>query len=164
MNGLLESILIFFLLTAIVTLGSGRIVSCIRLVAAQGAILGLLPLVAHDSISMRLWFLAITTFSIKGVLLPWLLMKARSQANVPREVEPFVGFGTSILVGLAMLAISFWIGITFTFATAPNFTAVHADFILWNLIRIVLNHKSSQSHHAGAWLSHFREWDLCLLA
>lgn len=108
MNGLLETGLILVLLTILVMLGSSRIIFCIRLLAVQGAALSILPLAIHTDEGIRAWVLAAIVFAIKGLLLPWLLLKARRQADVPREAEPLIGFETSILCGAAMLAASFW--------------------------------------------------------
>jgi len=108
MNGLLQPSLILVLLTMFAVLGSSRIVFCIRLLAIQGVALCLFPLVTHNDAGIMVWLLVAATFSIKGILLPWLLLRARRKAEVHREVEPFIGFGVSIMFGVAMLATSFW--------------------------------------------------------
>ncbi len=109
LNRFLEPSLILVLLTMLMVLGSSRIVFCIRLLAIQGAALSFLPLVIHSDVGLSVWLLVSATCVIKGILLPWLLLRARRKADVHREVEPFIGFGASILMGVAMLAASFWI-------------------------------------------------------
>ncbi len=109
MSELVNSCLILVILTMLTTLGASRIVFCIRTLAVQGMVLSLLPLAAHSSHEPRTWILVLATFTIKGIVLPWLLQRARREADVPREVEPYVGFGASILFGVMLVAVSFWV-------------------------------------------------------
>ena len=47
--------------------------------------------------------------ALKGAVFPWLLLRALRGARVRREVEPFVGYVSSILVGMAAFGLSLWI-------------------------------------------------------
>lgn len=105
-----DLILIFLILPNFVFLGSSRLQSCIRTLALQGFMLGLLPLVGGgEALSIRLVLLAVVSMALKGVLLPHFLDRAMRKANVRREVEPFVGFNISIFIGILALAFSFWL-------------------------------------------------------
>jgi hydrogenase-4 component E len=90
-------------LSNLMLVGSSRIGVCIRFVALQGVLLGLLPLTLHH------WFLAAASIAIKGTVFPWLLFRAMREANVRREVEPYVGFSSSLLIGVAALGVSSWL-------------------------------------------------------
>jgi hydrogenase-4 component E len=68
--------------------------------------MSLLPLAVPENA----WLFTLGTFAIKGVLLPWLLLRARRQADVYREENPIVGFGSSLAVGVLMLAGAFALG------------------------------------------------------
>ena len=104
-------ILVLVVLTNLKLLGSSRLGASIRVVAAQGVMLGLLPVLAHvHELSLHLAALAVGTVALKGVVFPWLLFRALREAEVTREVEPYVGYITSILVGLMALAAAFWLG------------------------------------------------------
>ncbi|HBV95290.1 MAG TPA: hypothetical protein DEG26_11575, partial [Chloroflexi bacterium] len=46
---------------------------------------------------------------LKGVVFPWLLLRALRSAEVDREVEPFVGPIASLLAGVAALGVSLWL-------------------------------------------------------
>jgi hydrogenase-4 component E len=109
MNVLLDAAMVLVPLTTLMTLASSRLVFCIRLVALQGMVLALLPFGMPDGFGWRAWFLVVGTLAVKGFLLPRLLLRTRRQADVPREVEPYVGFGASIVAGVLMLAASFWL-------------------------------------------------------
>ncbi|MGA2180913.1 MAG: NADH-quinone oxidoreductase subunit K [Verrucomicrobiota bacterium] len=106
-----DLILVLVVLTNLKLLGSSRLGASIRVVAAQGVMLGLLPVLAHmHELSLHFAAMAVGTIILKGMVFPWLLFRALREAEVTREVEPYVGYITSILIGLAALAASFWLG------------------------------------------------------
>jgi len=106
-----DYVLIAVVLTNLTLLGSSRLRACIRAFAIQGAFVSVLPLLApgHGP-TLRVIAFAALVAAIKALVFPWLLERAVRQANVPREVEPFVGFTTSLLVGVALLGASLWLG------------------------------------------------------
>jgi len=112
MTHLLDMDIVLVILTTIIFLGSSRIEFCIRLVTFQGIMLGIIPIIIPnipDGDAGYIILMAIITISIKGVILPWLLFRAWREANVSREVEPYVGFGASLIIGVVLLGISFFL-------------------------------------------------------
>jgi hydrogenase-4 component E len=106
-----DLILVLAVLTNMKLLGSSRLGACIRVVAVQGILLGLLPLAANPhTATFRLALLASGSMLLKGIVFPRLLFRALREADVSREVEPFVGYAASLLVGVGCLAVSFWLG------------------------------------------------------
>lgn len=111
MNLWIDTLLIFLVLTNLALLGTSRIAACIRTVALQGVLLGVLPLVVPiHGFSWRYLLLAVGSVLIKGWGFPWLLSRALREANVRHEVDPYVGYPLSILIGVFSLAISVWFG------------------------------------------------------
>jgi hydrogenase-4 component E len=106
----IESALVLLILTNLMALGSSRLRTCIRAVAAQGIILGLLALVARGAPTPHAVFLGAGSIVLKGLLLPWLLFRARRQANVRREPRPYVGYQASIVAGVGAMGVSLWLG------------------------------------------------------
>jgi hydrogenase-4 component E len=105
-----DSILILFALSSLRLLGSSRLSGCIRIVAFQGILLGLLTLVVHrHELSLRPLALATAIVGLKGVAFPWLLARVLRDAEVRREVEPFVSYTVSLLIGTLALALSLWL-------------------------------------------------------
>jgi hydrogenase-4 component E len=105
-----DLILILVVLTNLKLLASSRLGACIRTTAAQGILLGLLPWFEHSpSAPWRVAGLAVGSMALKGMVFPWLLFRALREAAVTREIEPYVGYLTSILMGVVGLAISFWV-------------------------------------------------------
>jgi len=102
-------ILVLVVLTNLKLLGSSRLGASIRVVAAQGVVLGLLPILAHlHELSLRFALLAAGTIAIKGVVFPWLLFRAVREAEVTRQIEPYVGYVASLIAGVLALGVSFW--------------------------------------------------------
>ncbi|MEI6970231.1 MAG: NADH-quinone oxidoreductase subunit K [bacterium] len=110
MHNTTDNIMAVLMLINLALTASSRLNLCISLVSLQGVALGFLPLFSHNGLNLRTAFLAVVVVAMKGVVFPRLLMRAVRGANVRREVEPFVGYGASILVGILLLGISFWVG------------------------------------------------------
>lgn len=110
MNSPSSVILILVILANLLLLGTGRLRSCIRMVAVQGATIGLLPLlVSSGAFSLRLTLVAAVSVALKGFVFPRLLLRAMRSANVRHEVDPVIGHAASILAGLVLTGASFWI-------------------------------------------------------
>ena len=85
----------------LLALGSSRLPSVIRAVAMQGMTLGVIPLLLEAHFDWRVAFIAVVTVAVKGFVIPNLLGRAMRSANIDREVEPFIGFVPSLLLGAA---------------------------------------------------------------
>jgi hydrogenase-4 component E len=106
-NPWLDTILVLLILTNLHMLGSSRISACIRTVAVQAVLLGLISLLAQPgNVGIRLLLLALVSMVIKAGFLPWLLRRAVREVGVQTEVEPIVGFTTSLLLGLGLLGVA----------------------------------------------------------
>ena len=114
MNTVNEIIVALFLLSGLIFLTSSRLLHCIRIVAFQGILLGILPLAICNwdilGENTNMLSVAIINIGVKGIALPWLLIKAMRKANVPRELEPMVGYSTSLLIGLVIVGAAFFFG------------------------------------------------------
>ena len=107
MSGAAELLLILVVLASFAVLGTARLSTCVRAVAAQGVLLGLTPLVLFPGWSAHRVVLSVGTIVIKGFVVPRFLLWAMREAAVRREVEPRIGYVTSLLLGTAVLAIVF---------------------------------------------------------
>lgn len=107
----IDALIVLLVLTNLRLLGSSRLMACVRIVAVQGIVLGLLPLLAGaDGPDLRMLLVAAASISLKGVVFPWLLLRALRDASVRREVEPFVGYTLSMLAGIGLLVGALWLG------------------------------------------------------
>lgn len=101
---------VLLILSCLWLLGSSRLHVAIRVVAIQGILLGVLPIVrSMGDIGFGIWILGLSTIVSKGILLPWLMNTCVRLSGIRREIEPFVGFGPSLLCGTALLGLAVWI-------------------------------------------------------
>lgn len=101
--------MLVLIVSNLLLLGFSQLRSCIRAVALQGIALGALPLLASaDGLAFAL-LLSVITIGLKGVVFPRLLLGALREADVRREVEPYVGYAASMLIGFLFLAVSAWL-------------------------------------------------------
>ncbi|MBI3785159.1 MAG: hydrogenase [Deltaproteobacteria bacterium] len=105
-----DTTLVFLALSSLLLLGSSRLSRCVRIVAFQGVLLGVLTMaVAQHDPSLRTIFFALAIVALKGVGFPWLLSRVLRESEVHREVDPLVGYIVSMLLGTLTLALSFWL-------------------------------------------------------
>jgi len=145
-SSLVDPILVFVVLVNLTLLGLSRLAACIRLSAAQGMALGVLPLlVATHGIGVRVVLLSIAMFVLKGIIFPRFLLRAIRSAEVRHEVEPIVGYTASILLGIVILALSFWMASRFVLphpVASPLVLPLALATILIGLFLIVSRRKA----------------------
>jgi hydrogenase-4 component E len=121
---MLDVILMLLVLFNLFSLGSTRISASIRVVAYQGAAIGVVPLFLPGKIPGGILVtIVLVTLLIKAGILPWFLRYAQKRVNVRREEKPFVGASASILSGVAALGTAFFISsrLPIPFAVASPF-------------------------------------------
>lgn len=99
MTHLLNAILVLILVMNLFALGTSRILAVIRTVAAQGMLLGVIPLLAHEHVTVPAVMAAVAAVVIKGVAIPAIMIRALRDAQIKREVEPLIGLLPSIILG-----------------------------------------------------------------
>lgn len=99
MASILNAILVVVLVMNLFSLGTSRIQAMIRMVAAQGAILGVLPLLVHQHLTIPAMLIAVATIAIKGLIIPYIMLRALRDVQIKREVEPLIGLLPSIVLG-----------------------------------------------------------------
>ncbi len=113
MNETLNLILGAFFILNLLLVSSSRLMHCIKLVAAQGILLGLMPLTLPHQPGSNPWEYLLVMFLniiIKGVLLPTLLSYTMRKTDVRRELEPLVGYSLSLLIILGLTGVALWLG------------------------------------------------------
>lgn len=103
----MEWLIIGTTLTSFILLGASRLASCIRLVALQGALLSILPLLASHTFDPHGLLLFIGSFVIKAVAIPFFLFRSLKEARIQQEVEPIVSLHFSLMGGGAILIAAF---------------------------------------------------------
>ena len=105
--------MIILLLTNFSLLASSRLDACIRIITFQGIIIAFLPILTvretHIIFSYPPYLLALVILTVKGIVFPVLLKHTLRSVKVRREIEPFVGYGASIVIGVIAMTFSFWV-------------------------------------------------------
>jgi hydrogenase-4 component E len=108
MNEWLDLTVALIIVTNFMLVNTSRLMSCIRIVAIQAVILSAIALLSHlDALDFRLIGLVAITVTLKAVVLPLVLKRVTIGTGIERELEPFVGYSLSLMVGGGLLALSF---------------------------------------------------------
>lgn len=83
----------------LLALGSSRLPALITAMSVQGMVLGVMPLLMEAHVEWSVVVVALATVAGKGLVIPTLLRRAMRAAHIDREVEPFIGFVPSLLLG-----------------------------------------------------------------
>ena len=106
-----ELLLILVILTNLRLLATGRMASYIMWVAVQGVLLGFLAIAAHwTDLSGETLVIAVGAILLKGWAFPKLMFRTLHVIGTSREVQPYVGFVSSLVIGMAALSVSLWLG------------------------------------------------------
>ncbi|WP_306602016.1 hypothetical protein [Geothrix sp. 21YS21S-2] len=85
------------MLTNFALVTSSRVAKVVRLAVIQGIILGSLPIAMGLGRHPHILLMAVSTVAVKGWFIPFLFRRALKQVKTPREVEPYIGYGTSVI-------------------------------------------------------------------
>jgi hydrogenase-4 component E len=147
--------LVFILVVVIdlFLLASSRLGASIRIVAIQGALLGVLPLLLHEqgeSLTHAI-VLACGAAAIKGSLIPWLMFRAIREASIRREMEPIVGFVSSMVLGGIGVALAFAFagGLPLPSGAAHPYLVPTALSTVWSGLLLFVSRKKAVSQVLG---------------
>jgi len=107
MNELLNALFVVILTLNLFSLASGRILSNIRIVAAQGVLLGILPFLVEGEMGFTVLLSSFAAISLKGFVIPGIMTKALRDVRIKREVEPLIGLMPSTILGAVVTALVF---------------------------------------------------------
>ena len=99
LSSAVDPLLVLILFVNFLVLGTSRLSAAINASALQGALLGLLTLFVHGGLALRPLFVGAAAVAIKGVLIPAMLHRALRDAAIRREIEPYISFVASLLLG-----------------------------------------------------------------
>jgi hydrogenase-4 component E len=124
MNPLLNALLVIVLVLNLSTLGTSRIRAVIKTVTLQGILLGLMPLLIEERIAWSVLAAAAAAILLKGLIIPFMLLRAMRDAQIKREIEPLIGFLPSMLLGALAT------GFALLFASALPLASEHTTPLL----------------------------------
>lgn len=111
LHAAIDSVLVLVVLLNLALLATSRMAACIRIFALQSLLLALLPVavgLVHES-TPGVHAIAITlgTVGLKVILIPWILLRVLRTGEIHREVEPFIGFTASVMIGAVIIVAGF---------------------------------------------------------
>lgn len=99
MTEVLNALLMLLLALNLFALGTSRLLSIVRIVAAQGVLLGAITLLLHKHITPPVLVATGLSIIIKASVIPGIMLRAIRDSRIKREVEPLIGILPSILLG-----------------------------------------------------------------
>jgi len=111
LQSVIDSILVLAVLLNLAMLATSRMAACIRTFALQSLLLALLPIaigLRHEGApGTHIFVIAAGAAGLKVVLIPWILLRILRTGEIHREIEPFVGFTASVMIGALIIVASF---------------------------------------------------------
>ena len=112
---------VILILTSLLLLGSSRLRTVIGIVAIQGLLLGLLPLIAHaHQFNASILLVGLSGIVFKGIMLPLLMLKVLKETGIQKDVRPYISYGASLPLGVLLLAFSAWLTISLSFPAGSS--------------------------------------------
>ncbi|MDR0466108.1 MAG: hydrogenase-4 component E [Deltaproteobacteria bacterium] len=110
MNALIEFVIILLLLNNFALLSTAAMKTRIRLLAFEGVLLALLPLLMAEGLNFAYALLfSLAVFAIKGLCFPWMLGRTLHRVISEPRLPPRIGYNLSILTGILALVFSLWL-------------------------------------------------------
>ncbi len=111
MTGGIEIFLAIILLSVLFSLTSSRMMSLIKLMALQGALVSLIPVLLELESKMHAGGLILfaVMLAIKALIIPGMLYFALTRMTIMREVEPLIGYHSSVAAGLGLILVAAYI-------------------------------------------------------
>jgi hydrogenase-4 component E len=106
-----DLLIALIVLTNFTLVATARINKMIQVAVIQGVLLGLLPLAMGLGRHLHIVFMVIAAVAVKGWLIPSLFRRANRKVRLDRELAPYVGYTTSLVLcalgtGLALMLAS----------------------------------------------------------
>lgn len=133
MNDILNALFMLILTLNLFALGNDRILSIIRIVAAQGVLLGIIPLLMHSEPTIPELISSAAAITLKAIIIPIMMIKALRDVKIKREVEPLIGLMPSTILGALATSITF-----LAFARWNTTMDGHASLIIPTAISTVI--------------------------
>jgi hydrogenase-4 component E len=130
------------ILSDLVLLGAGRLRHLIFLSAAHGVLLGVV--VAGMNPAAEGVLVAAAMAALKAGVFPWLLWRTMRRIGSSEIVEPYMGLGTSVVLGLVGLGLLFGLEsrVVLPVSAPPLLLPAALLTVLSGIILIVLRHKA----------------------
>lgn len=134
------------LVTAYLMVGQKALFTAIRLYALQSILLGAVAIAMGAAASRAdLFASAALTIVLKGIVIPWFLMRVIDRIGIHREIEPLLNVPSSLLVCLGLTVAGYRVGTGLTEdpqGAAHHVVGVSLSMLLMGLFLMVTRRKA----------------------
>ena len=134
------------LVSAFLTVGQKALFTAIRLYAGQSLLLAIAAIaMAVSEGREHLYVMAALTITLKGMLIPWFLMRVIDRIGIHREIEPFLNVPASLLICLGLTVVGYRVSTGFPEGAAGvthHLTGVALSMLLIGLFLMVTRKKA----------------------
>jgi len=119
----IDAVFVLVVLLNLVMLATSRLETCVRIFAIQSVLLALMPVAGEaaqgQAPGLHAYLIGVGTIGLKVVLIPTVLMRILRFGEIHKEVEPFIGFTASMLLGALIVVGSFAVAARLPLPDAP---------------------------------------------
>jgi hydrogenase-4 component E len=134
------------LVSAYLMVGQKALFTAIRLYGAQSVLLGMVAAtIAISEGRHDLWVTAALTVTLKGILIPWFLMRVVDRIGIHREIEPFLNVPASLLICLGLTVVGYRVSTGFqegALGVSHHLVGVALSLLLIGLFLMVTRKKA----------------------
>jgi hydrogenase-4 component E len=134
------------LVTGYLMVGQKALFTAIRLYGAQSWLLGVIAVaIALGEDRPHLFVTATLTAGLKGLLIPWFLMRVVDRIGIRREIEPFLNVPASLLICLGLTVVGYRVSTGFpegVSGVAHHIIGVGLSLLLIGLFLMVTRKKA----------------------
>jgi hydrogenase-4 membrane subunit HyfE len=134
------------LVSAFLMVGQRALLTTIRLYGAQSWMLGIVAItMGVTEARPHLYITAALTIGLKGLLIPWFMVRVVDRIGIHREIEPFLNVPASLLICLGLTVVGYRVSTGFpagTQAVAHHVIGVSLSMLLIGLFLMVTRKKA----------------------
>ncbi len=146
MQTVIDIVLLLVLLSDLYLLSLTRLGASIRVMAFQGVLLALLPLLSAGGIlSLHGLIIAVSSLAIKAILIPRFLSHAAREVHTGLAIDSHIPYGAALLTGMGMVLVSFWVARKFALpvtVTSRLWIPVSLAAVMIGLLMLIIRKKA----------------------
>ncbi|HNW60385.1 MAG TPA: hydrogenase [bacterium] len=146
MQTVIDIVLLLVLLSDLYLLSLTRLGAAIRVMAFQGVLLALLPLLpAGGILSLHGLIIAVSSLAIKAILIPRFLSHAAREVHTGLAIDSHIPYGAALLTGMGMVLVSFWVARKFALpvtVTSRLWIPVSLAAVMIGLLMLIIRKKA----------------------
>ena len=104
-----DTILALVLLSVLLSFGSSRLPTLIKVLAFQGVAVSLVPLFIGHVMTAAGNIFTLVTLLIRGIIIPLCIYLAIKKVAIRREVQPIIGYHASLMLGLILIVAAMFV-------------------------------------------------------